>query len=191
MRKVEVRVRCVAGMGGSDMRMLVMETVDGKTVFPVITGEHEACYLHRQWDDDVRRPMPYDLIESLMNGFGVRMQEACIYRLFEGVFYTRIMFSSETGSLETESRVSDAVILASRNRCPVYVDEEVLKRVGIPSRMLGPSVSADSVKAVDVNDPLDGLSPEKLERLLEEAVECENFELASLLRDKIKSLEKN
>ncbi|MCR5189957.1 MAG: DUF151 domain-containing protein [Bacteroidales bacterium] len=187
MEKVEVRVRFVAEWGGSPMRMVVMETVDRKMVFPIIIAENEARILSHEWvEDELKRPDSYDLLAETMDGFSIHMQEALIYRLSEGVFYTRIVLVSEQQVLELESRVSDAVIMAIRGHCPVYVVPEVLEKVGIPSQMLK-SVGNLSASEMEKHESVSEMSVEKLEQRLREAVENEDFESASILRDQIKA----
>ncbi|MBR4340185.1 MAG: bifunctional nuclease family protein [Bacteroidales bacterium] len=192
MEKVEVRVRCIAEWGGSSMRMVLMETVDRRTVFPVIIAENEAGYLTREWmgDEGMKRPGPYDLLSEMLKGFSIELREALIYHLSEGVFMTRMIFASEQHELEVEARISDAVIMAIRSHCPVYVLPEVLEKVGVSSNVLKrmEELVTDDGKE---SEPASEMSLETLERRLHEAVENEDFESASTLRDQIKALKGN
>ena len=192
MEKVEVRVRCIAEWGGSSMRMVLMETIDRRTVFPVIIAENEVGYLTREWmgDEGMKRPGPYDLLSEMLKGFSIELREALIYHLSEGVFMTRMVFASEQQVLEVESRISDAVIMAIRSHCPVYVLPEVLEKVGVSSNVLKrmEELVTDDGKE---SEPASEMSLETLERRLHEAVENEDFESASTLRDQIKALKGN
>ena len=192
MEKVEVRVRCIAEWGGSSMRMVLMETVDRRTVFTVIIAENEASYLTREWmgDEGMKRPGPYDLLSEMLKGFSIELREALIYHLSEGVFMTRMIFASEQHELEVEARISDAVIMAIRSHCPVYVLPEVLEKVGVSSNVLKrmEELVTDDGKE---SEPASEMSLETLERRLHEAVENEDFESASTLRDQIKALKGN
>ncbi len=192
MEKVEVRVRCIAEWGGSSMRMVLMETIDRRTVFPVIIAENEAGYLTREWmgDEGMKRPGPYDLLSEMLKGFSIELREALIYHLSEGVFMTRMVFASEQHELEVEARISDAVIMAIRSHCPVYVLPEVLEKVGVSSNVLKrmEELVTDDGKE---SEPASEMSLETLERRLHEAVENEDFESASTLRDQIKALKGN
>ena len=192
MEKVEVRVRCIAEWGGSSMRMVLMETVDRRTVFPVIIAENEAGYRTREWmgDEGMKRPGPYDLLSEMLKGFSIELREALIYHLSEGVFMTRMIFASEQHELEVEARISDAVIMAIRSHCPVYVLPEVLEKVGVSSNVLKrmEELVTDDGKE---SEPASEMSLETLERRLHEAVENEDFESASTLRDQIKALKGN
>ena len=192
MEKVEVKVRCIAEWGGSSMRMVLMETIDRRTVFPVIIAENEAGYLTREWmgDEGMKRPGPYDLLSEMLKGFSIELREALIYHLSEGVFMTRMIFASEQHELEVEARISDAVIMAIRSHCPVYVLPEVLEKVGVSSNVLKrmEELVTDDGKE---SEPASEMSLETLERRLHEAVENEDFESASTLRDQIKALKGN
>ena len=189
---MEVRVRCIAEWGGSSMRMVLMETIDRGTVFPVIIAENEAGYLTREWmcDEGMKRPGPYDLLSEMLKGFSIELREALIYHLSEGVFMTRMVFASEQHELEVEARISDAVIMAIRSHCPVYVLPEVLEKVGVSSNVLKrmEELVTDDGKE---SEPASEMSLETLERRLHEAVENEDFESASTLRDQIKALKGN
>ena len=151
---MEVRVRCIAEWGGSSMRMVLMETVDRRTVFPVIIAENEAGYLTREWmgDEGMKRPGPYDLLSEMLKGFSIELREALIYHLSEGVFMTRMVFASEQHELEVEARISDAVIMAIRSHCPVYVLPEVLEKVGVSSNVLKrmEELVTDDGKGIDI-----------------------------------------
>ena len=192
MQREEVRVRYIAEWTGSSMRIVLIETADGKTYFPIITAAGEADYLNQICSrEDSKRPTPYDLVEGLMEAGGFHLQEVYIYKVFEGVFFTRLQLVSEERQLALESRVSDAVILAIRNHCPVYADKEVLERVGVASSRLKFSPAFASHAEGDSPAPQGDQSVESLERMLQEAVEKEDFESASSLRDRIRELKGN
>jgi bifunctional DNase/RNase len=103
---------------------------------------------------------------------------------------TRMIFASEQHELEVEARISDAVIMAIRSHCPVYVLPEVLEKVGVSSNVLKrmEELVTDDGKE---SEPASEMSLETLERRLHEAVENEDFESASTLRDQIKALKGN
>ena len=173
------------------MRMVLMETMDGETVFPIIVADTVADYLNRMCaDEDNRRPTSYDLMEGLMKAGGFCMKEVFIYRLVEGVFYTRLQCVSEERELALAARVSDAVILAIRNHCPIYIDAETLERVGVSSGKLKFSTS-EVDEGDDFSDPDAVQSLESLECKLHEAIEKEDYETASMLRDRINGLKGN
>lgn len=180
----------VTDFGNINARMVLMQTVDREISFPVIVAENEAIQLmYAMTSNKFQRPQLYDLMVGLGEGCNVKMEEAYIYRLNEGVFYTRICYvSEETGRrIELESRVSDALILSFKYDCPVYIDSGVLERVGLPTSVLEKSLAED--------DENEGKEPEsdvtllpKLEERLHEAVETENYEEAARLRDQISKL---
>ncbi|MBO4282804.1 MAG: bifunctional nuclease family protein [Bacteroidales bacterium] len=187
MRKVEVHIKYIAEWNNATARMMVMETGDGKTAFPIIIARAEAdCLLQELDAHAVRRPQPHDLMVSLMENFRIQLKEVYIYKVHEGIFYTQMQVASEERTEVIESRASDAVILALKRQCPVFVDSEVLEKVGVPFRFLSAMEDKGAEDGLQPEDAEGGeKSLETLERMLEEAVETENFELASTLRDEI------
>ncbi len=183
MAKTEIRVKYIAEWNNASARMMVLETINGSRTFPVIIADSEALCLIRELEHVVlRRPQTHDLLEQLVNACHVQLTEVYIYKLVEGIFYTRIECESSDSHFSLESRASDAVILSLKCGCPIYVEEEILNRVGIDSDLLENKDSDESVQEESYEDK----SLSELEQMLEDAVASEDFELATFLRDEIK-----
>jgi bifunctional DNase/RNase len=113
-----------------------------------------------------------------------------IYNLVEGIFFAKLICSDGTRDVEIDARTSDAIALAVRFNCPIFTYEFILKSAGIvlDDETL-PSNEKEFEAATDA--PLDpegeykSKSTEELKNLLQNALDHEQYELASKIRDEI------
>ena len=93
-----------------------------------------------------------------------------------------------------DSRTSDAVALALRFKCPIYTSEEILKKSGIVLNSEDDFPSSDSFLGEEVepsDSPFANYSAQELEEMLSEAIQNEDYEKASIIRDEIDNRKKN
>ena len=165
---------------------LVLSDEEDKVRVPVIIGMAEAQAIVVQLEGvKVRRPLTHDIIKELTGRLGVDLEEVVIYRVEDGVFYAEAFFCrGEDEIIKIDIRTSDAVALALRYKCPIYMKKSVIDQVGI-------SASTFEMKGMKSTgrhgDNLELLSDEELERLMDEAVQNEDYEQASRYRDMLKS----
>jgi hypothetical protein len=124
-----------------------------------------------------------------MMAFGVELHEVIINDLQEGIFYSKLVCSSEKDTVEIDSRTSDAIALAVRFGCPIYTYENILDNAGILMEGDGKKkkVSAEVSKDTTDKSNLKNLSLEELDSLLNEVLEQEDYIKAISIRDEIKS----
>lgn len=166
---------------------LVLAEEKGKRRLPIIIGAPEAQSIAIQLEGlKPARPLTHDLFLSFAETFKITMKEVEIYKLEEGVFYSRLICSmDQTNYFTIDARTSDAVALSLRFRCPVYTSQDIMKRAGIILEFEGQE------EEQEVNtDPLDqstyaDMSVAELEERLNEAIEAEKYEQASVIRDEI------
>ena len=191
MARVSVHIKYIAELNNAVARVMVMETDDHKISFPIIIAEAEALSLVKELDSvRVKRPQTHDLMEELMNGFGIALQEVYIHSFSEGVFYTEMRCLSGEKEVSLDSRASDAVIMALKQQCPIFVDSSVLERVGLPSASLGneeAEVAAMDSDLVPAAGDYSSKSQKELASLLRDAIETEDYELATVIRDELNS----
>lgn len=154
---------------------------------PIIIGGFEAQAIAIELEKMApTRPLTHDLFKNFANSFGISIKEVVINKFEEGIFFSKLLCSSSDGIKEIDSRTSDAVALAIRFKCPIYVYSDILDEAGI--------VMDDIEEGEDLKEEvvLEGekLSFEdflidELEEMLKKAVAEENFEEASKLRDEI------
>ncbi|MEI8085028.1 MAG: bifunctional nuclease family protein [Paludibacter sp.] len=174
---------------------LVLSEEFGNRRFSVMIGEPEAQSIALKMNNKKSpRPLTHDLIKSLLNVFDADLQKVLIYDMVNDVFYSELHILKDKKIIIVDARTSDAVALAVRSDCPIYIKSEILEIVGTevetPINDNDENLQDDIVnKEITVED-LDTFSLEALENMLELAVVDEKYELAVHIRDAIKRKKK-
>lgn len=172
---------------------LVLTEEKGDRRIPIIVGGFEAQAIAIQLEGlNPPRPLTHDLFYNFATAFKIDLLEVNIYKLEEGIFFSRLTCYDGKNTVNIDSRTSDAIALALRFKCPIYTTEDILERSGIvleyekdtktPAHSHPPK-QAEPVKIE--NDELRGQSLEDLNNALEEAIRSEHYEKASRIRDEI------
>jgi bifunctional DNase/RNase len=135
------------------------------------------------------RPLTHDLFKSFAVSFNIDIEEIIIYNLVEGVFFARIVAVHEGRKHEIDSRTSDAVAIAVRFKSPIYCYDFILDKAGVSTESLGEGEDSEEIdhekEATAIAEKAEDLSLDDLQRMLESAIEREEYERASKLRDEI------
>jgi hypothetical protein len=157
---------------------------------PIIIGGFEAQAIAIELEKMTpSRPLTHDLFKSMADTYNIQVKEVVIYNLQEGIFYAKIVCDREGVFSDIDARTSDAIALAVRFNCPIYTFESILGSAGIFTDELN---EADDENEISTNTPtkssneFDNLSVEELENQLNQAIENEDYELASRIRDELK-----
>lgn len=168
---------------------LVLSEEFGNRRFSVMIGEPEAQSIALKMNNKKSpRPLTHDLIKTLLNVFDAELQKVLIYDMVNDVFFSELHILKDDNILIVDARTSDAVALAVRSDCPIYIKSDILDIVGTVIEM----EPIEKNENVDVNaenltsEDLDLLTIEQLNDLLEMAISEEKYELAVNLRDAIK-----
>lgn len=169
---------------------LVLAEVGGKRRLPIIIGGFEAQAIAIELEKMVpTRPLTHDLFKSFATSFEISVKEIVIYKLVEGIFYAKIVCEKEGFSTEIDARTSDAVAIGVRFSCPIYTFENIISSAGI---LLDENDNGDDpLDMLDLDDDLEpgedvnSRSLSELEEDLNLAIENEDYELASKIRDEI------
>jgi len=190
MDKIAIKINCVLNWSNDYARMLIMQTIDNKISFPIIIADNEAASLFKEMEKiEVKRPQTHDLFFNFMQTFSIDIDEVFIHKLVEGIFYTKIICSTQETVFELDARPSDAIILALKKKAPIFVEDSILKKIGISTdemekQILYPEDRNNSEK--DDEYTYEEMSDEDLKNLLKQAIEMEDFEMASQIRDVLK-----
>ncbi len=171
---------------------LVLEDMVSKKRIPIIIGAFEAQAIAIELEGlKSPRPLTHDLIISTVNAFGIDIQEVVIYRIEEGIFYSEIVLSDNKKTIHIDSRTSDAIAIALKSKCKIYVDNEVLAKTGF---LLDKEDEKEEQEPIikekkSSKSGIEQLSIDELKILLKKTVEKEDYEKASIIRDEIKRRE--
>jgi bifunctional DNase/RNase len=168
---------------------LVLAEEEGERRIPIIIGGVEAQSIAIKLEGlEPPRPLTHDLFLNFATAFEIKLTEVVIYKLEEGIFYSELVCFKNDETLRIDSRTSDAVALALRFNCPIYTFEDILTKAGIVLDLNEPTdATANQTKAtIKTSNPMGSKTIEELQNMLNEAIESENYEEASKIRDEIK-----
>ena len=157
--EVEMKIRGLMMDPVTNMPIVILKDVGGNTVLPIWVGIYEANAIALEIEKvSTPRPMTHDLIKSVLNGLSTGVRKVVVNELKDDTFYALIWLEREGEMISVDSRPSDALALALRLDCPIFVDDEVLK-----SSKVTASVS-DKVNNEELKRWLEGLNDEDLGR---------------------------
>ena len=195
MRRIKLNVLGISySQTQSGAYALVLSEEDGERRLPIIIGGFEAQSIVIKLENlNPPRPLTHDLFKSFADLLAVSMKEVFIHKLEEGVFYSQLVCKREDQELLIDSRTSDAIALALRFECPIYIAEEIMDKAGIiikgdEAEEILKAGSGGSDTADD--DSLSEYSLSELNNLLQEAVESEDYEKAAAIRDELDKRDK-
>jgi len=157
--EVEMKIRGLMMDPVNNMPIVILKDVAGTAVLPIWVGVYEANAIALEIEKvSTPRPMTHDLIRNLLIGLNTSLRKVVVSELKDDTFYAVIWLDREGELISIDSRPSDALALALRLDCPIYVEEGVLK-----SSKQASSIS-DKVNNEELRRWLEGLNDEDLGR---------------------------
>jgi len=157
--EVEMKIRGLMMDPVTNMPIVVLKDVGSEAVLPIWVGVYEANAIALEIEKvTTPRPMTHDLIKNLLLGLDTQVHKVVVNELRDDTFFAVIWMERDGKIISLDSRPSDALALALRLDCPIYVEDEVLKH----SKQA--TASADRVSAEDLRKWLEGLNDEDLGR---------------------------
>lgn len=200
MKKIELEIVALShSITQTHSYAVVLGEVNGLRRLPIVIGGFEAQAIAVALEKmQPSRPLTHDLMKNFMNAFNIELHEVVISDLQEGIFYSKLICSSDNDTIEIDSRTSDALALAVRFGCPVYTYEHILESAGILMEDTGAagkkrktaSVTTEEHSSSGGKDDLKTLSLEELNTLLNEVLEQEDYIRAIAIRDEINARKK-
>jgi len=195
MKRVKLKVLGISySQTQSGAYALILVEENGVRRVPIIIGGFEAQAIVIKLENlEPPRPLTHDLFRNFAVEFNITIIEVMIYKLEEGVFYSRLICNNGEKEISIDSRTSDAVALALRFSCPIYIAEDILDKAGI-------TVTPSESEAEAEDDPeslfeagaskYEAYSDEDLYKMIDEAVKTEDYERAASIRDEIEKRKK-
>lgn len=195
MKKIKLEI---LGLSSSQSQTgsfaLVLGETEGNRRLPIIIGMFEAQAIAIEIEKIIpNRPMTHDLFKSFANNFHFTVEEIIISDLKEGVFFAKIVCSDGLKKMEIDARPSDAIAIGLRFDSPIFTFEAILAEAGIVLTDEAEEEKAEAEKTAPQRvrressrkDDLKNYSVERLNELLKEAIEKEDYERAAKIRDEL------
>ncbi|HLK02911.1 MAG TPA: bifunctional nuclease family protein [Candidatus Acidoferrum sp.] len=157
--EVEMKIRGLMMDPVTNMPIVVLKDVQGNSVLPIWVGVYEANAIALEIEKvQTPRPMTHDLLKNVFLGLEVRVDKIVVSDLKDDTFYAVIWVERAGELIMLDSRPSDALALALRMDCPIFVDEHVLKNSKVTTAL------AERTTTDQLRTYLEGLSDEDLGR---------------------------
>ena len=195
MKKLELEIIALShSITQTNSYAVVLGEVNGLRRLPIVIGGFEAQAIAVALEHmKPTRPLTHDLMKNFMLAFNIDLHEVIISDLQEGIFYSKLLCSTDTDTIEIDSRTSDALALAVRFGCPIYIYENIFEIAGVDKSEKTEStgetkkVATSALSTSQSNVDLKSLSLEELHTLLNEVLEQEDYIRAITIRDEINS----
>jgi bifunctional DNase/RNase len=193
MKKIELEIVALShSITQTHSYAVVLGEVAGLRRLPIVIGGFEAQAIAVALEKmQPSRPLTHDLMKNFMTAFAIELHEIVISDLQEGIFYSKLVCSSDNDTIEIDSRTSDALALAVRFGCPVYTYEHILESAGILMEDAGATKKGKrapaTVEEESGSNDLKAMSLDDLETLLNDVLEQEDYIRAIAIRDEIKN----
>jgi bifunctional DNase/RNase len=157
--EVEMKIRGLMMDPVTNMPIVILKDVGGGTILPIWVGIYEANAIALEIEKVATpRPMTHDLIKTLLLGLEAGVQKVVVNELKDDTFFALIWLEKDGKLISVDSRPSDALALALRLDCPIYVDETVLKS------SKAASAGSDKVNTEELRKWLENLPDDDLGR---------------------------
>lgn len=192
MKRKKVKVLGLSHSQSQAGSYIAVLSEKGGRKIPVIIKPAEAQNIALKMEGiKTARPLTHDLIKSMTDAFSIDVQEVYIYKVVEGIFYTKIICSNGIEESETECTVGDGIAISMTYGCPIWASMDVIESAGIKMSE-GEAMAEDATEDDDdeeiAEEPKKKMSIEDLDKMMKNAIANEEYEIAAELRDRITKL---
>jgi len=189
MKRVKLKVMGMSysqTQSGAYALLLIEENGDRR--IPIIIGGFEAQAIVIKLENlEPPRPLTHDLFKKFADQFKIAVTEVMIHKLEDGVFFSRLVCNNGTNEYAIDSRTSDAVAIALRFACPIYIAEDILEKAQLtnsPSET-DPAFAGENETKYEPNGRYETYTDDELYKMIDDAVKTEDYERAASIRDEI------
>jgi bifunctional DNase/RNase len=185
MQKIELKIFGLSySHSQSSAYALILGEKNGNRRLPIIVGGLEAQAIAIEVEKmKPARPLTHDLFKAFADIYRVEVKEIIINKFIEGIFYSVLVCDNGHQEVEIDSRTSDAVAIALRFNCPIYTYEQVMSVAGVIMDV-EEELNAGEVEESEYNE-FGNFNLSELQDELNRAVENEEYERASIIRDEM------
>ncbi len=164
---------------------VLVKPLESERAVPIFIGQLEAqSILIGLGKVPMPRPLTHDLFLSVLEQLDARIQRVEITDLKDGTFFARILLKHGGKVISVDARPSDALGIAARLRCPVYIADAVVEEAGIEINLITEEEAQTGKEPAETEET----ERSRLETALAKAVEEENYEEAARIRDRLNQL---
>jgi uncharacterized protein len=157
--EIEMKIRGLMVDPSTNMPIVVLKDVQGETLLPIWVGLYEANAIALEIEKiGAPRPMTHDLLRNLIQGLNGSVQKIVVTELKDDTFFAVVWMEQDGQPVAIDARPSDAIALALRADCPIFVSDQVLQLAKVLP------VSNDNASAEEMRRWLEGLNDEDLGR---------------------------
>jgi len=157
--EVEMKIRGLMMDPVTNMPIVILKDAGSDAVLPIWVGIYEAKAIALEIEKVATpRPMTHDLIKNVLVGLTANVHKVVVTELRDDTFYAVIWMEREGRIISIDSRPSDALALALRMDCPIFVEDGVLKNSKLAANV------SDRVTSEELRKWLEGLNDEDLGR---------------------------
>lgn len=187
---VEAEIWSIARIGQDNA--ILIRPVDGEVAVPIYIDQFQTqAILIGLGNVKMPRPLTHDLLISILDTLSISIERIEITSLTDGTYYAQLVMDKAGEQLIIDSRPSDSIALAVRLQCPIFIAESVVEEAGREISKLtgGKAIEAEEGSEAE-DEPKTKTKKKSLEDRLQKAIEEENYEEATVLRDMLKALDK-
>lgn len=194
MKRIKLKVMGISysqTQSGAYALLLIEEKGDRR--IPIIIGGFEAQAIVIKLENlEPPRPLTHDLIKTFADQFDITISEVMIHKLEDGVFYSQLVCTNGNKEYSIDSRTSDAVAIALRIGCPIYINEDILEKAQLTNNPSDTEFSGtnENEGLLESDAKYGTYTDEELYKMIDEAVKKEDYEKAAAIRDEIEKRKK-
>ena len=188
MKKVRLDIMALShSVTQSHNYAVVLGEENGKRRLPIVIGGFEAQAIAVALENMTpNRPLTHDLFKNTLDAYDINLKEVVINNLLDGIFYAQLICEQGGNIMQIDARTSDAISMAVRYGCPIYTFEFIMESAGVildEEKQQASKKAPIKSRATSIED----MNLSSLEKLLDEALQKEDYEKAAQIRDIISS----
>lgn len=182
MKKVRLDIMALShSVTQSHNYAVVLGEENGKRRLPIVIGGFEAQAIAVALENMTpNRPLTHDLFKNTLDSFAIELKEVVINNLLDGIFYAQLICIQDGNVMQIDARTSDAIAMAVRFACPIYTFEFIMESAGV---ILDEEEKARKTPVRPKTTSIEDMNVQSLEKLLDEALQKEDYEKAAQIRD--------